>query len=147
MNYQNYFPNYMQSFQAPQASTQPQPQASPQAQAQSAFISVKNIDEAMNWPIAPGCSLTFKDESAPYIYVKTSGLSQFEPPAFEKYRITKEEDPKPDDLRAEFSGLEAQIEEVKDAYRLLKSELDEMKNWMRQPFLSSEQKERATYGQ
>lgn len=139
MNYQGFYPNYMQNYQTPQTmQTVQQPQSQVQ---QSAFISVKNIDEAYNWPVGPGNSLTFKDENAPYIYVKTMGFSQFEAPTFEKYKITKEEDPKVDNVRTEFSNsisnLETQLEEVKDAYRLLKHEIDEMKNWMRQPFLNS----------
>ena len=35
----------------------------------------------------------FKDESSPFIYVKTKGFSQLEEPIFEKYRLVKEEQP------------------------------------------------------
>lgn len=140
MNYQNYYPNYLQNYQTSYQA--PQAQASPQAtQEQSAFISVQDEQQARNWPIAPGASLTFKNEKEPYIYTKTAGLSQFEQPVFEKYRITKEEDPKVDDVKAELtssiSDINSQIEEIKDAYRLLKSEIDDMKSWMRQPFMST----------
>lgn len=78
---------------------QPQPMQSQQIQQQiqqmpiqnSGFISVPNIDTARNWPVAPGNSVTFKDESAPYIYTKTMGYNQLEAPRFEKYRLVKEE--------------------------------------------------------
>ncbi len=98
---------------------------------------MQDEQQARNWPIAPGASLTFKNEKELYIYTKTAGLSQFEQPVFEKYRITKEEDPKVDDVKAEVDNINFQIEEIKDAYRLLKNEIDDMKSWMRQPFMSN----------
>ena len=53
---------------------------------QPMMIPVRSEIEAQNYPIAPGVSLVFKDENAPYIYVKTMGLSQFDRPTFERYR-------------------------------------------------------------
>lgn len=55
------------------------------------FVSVRSIEEAFNYPVAPGNSVTFKDENAPYVYTKTKGFSQLEEPVFEKYRLVKEE--------------------------------------------------------
>lgn len=64
----------------------------PQVQAPTnGLISVRNEMEARNYPIAPGNSLTFKDETAPYIYTKTMGFSQLDRPTFERWRLTKEE--------------------------------------------------------
>lgn len=79
---------------AQQAATiqqQPTPPAQPQIQ-NGGFISVANIEIARNWPIAPGNSVTFKDENAPYVYTKTMGFSQLDRPMFEVYRLVKEED-------------------------------------------------------
>ena len=59
---------------------------------QTGLVSVPNIEAARNYPVAPGNSVTFKDENAPYIYTKTQGFSQLDHPVFEKYRLTKEED-------------------------------------------------------
>ena len=56
--------------------------------------------EARNYPVAYGASVTFKDETAPYIYTKTMGFSQLDTPRFEKFRIVKEE------------ALEPQVENV-----------------------------------
>ena len=50
------------------------------------------IEEARNYPVAPGNSVTFKDETSPYVYTKTQGFSQLDRPVFEKYRLVKEED-------------------------------------------------------
>ena len=59
-------------------------------QYQNGFISVRSEEEARNYPIAPGNSMTFKNESAPYIYTKTMGFSQLDRPTFDKYRLVKE---------------------------------------------------------
>lgn len=55
------------------------------------FVMVKDINEAMNYPVAPGNSVTFKNENQPYIYTKTLGFSQLDNPIFEKFRLVKEE--------------------------------------------------------
>lgn len=56
------------------------------------LVSVRGIEEARNYPVAPGNSVTFKDETSPYVYTKTQGFSQLDRPVFEKYRLVKEED-------------------------------------------------------
>lgn len=92
-------PNYNYQQQAyPQAQMQMAAQNQQQAQMQQpqiqngGFIQVHNEDEARNYPIAPGNSVTFKDENAPYVYTKTMGFSQLDRPIFEKYRLVKEDD-------------------------------------------------------
>lgn len=35
---------------------------------QNGIITVRSIDEARMYPVAPGNSITFRDENAPYIY-------------------------------------------------------------------------------
>lgn len=79
--------NYGQMQQAqPQQNTQVQPVQN------GGFIPAPNEMYARNYPVAPGNSVTFKDESAPYVYTKTMGYNQLETPRFEKYRLVKEED-------------------------------------------------------
>ena len=92
--YQGYYPQFQNGFnqgigQPIQQIQQPQ---QPQIQ-NGGLVSVRNIQEALNYPIAPGNSVMFKDESSPFIYVKTKGFSQLEEPIFEKYRLVKEEQP------------------------------------------------------
>ena len=55
------------------------------------FIAVRIEAEARNYPIAPGNSITFKDETAPFVYTKTMGVSALDQPRFDKYRLIKEE--------------------------------------------------------
>ena len=56
------------------------------------LVSIPNEDEARKYPVAPGNSVTFKDENAPYVYTKTMGFSQLDRPLFEKFRLVKEDD-------------------------------------------------------
>ena len=65
----------------------------PQQQMQSGFVSVRSIEEAYNWPVAPGNSITFKDENSPFVYTKTKGFSPLEQPVFERYKLVKVENP------------------------------------------------------
>lgn len=60
---------------------QPMQQAAPQIQS-GGFMSVRSIDEAYNWPLAPGVSMTFKVENAPVVCTKTRGFSPLEEPVF-----------------------------------------------------------------
>lgn len=98
MAYNNYFPATYQPFQYQQYQQYPQYQnfqqmpQQPQQIQNGGFISVHNIQEAINYPVAPGNSVTFKDENSPYIYVKTKGFSQLEEPTFKKFRLIEESD-------------------------------------------------------
>ena len=60
---------------------------------QSGFVLVQSEQEARAYPVAPGNSITFKDESQPYCYVKTMGFNQLDRPTFERYRLVKEDSP------------------------------------------------------
>ena len=60
-----------------------------QNQVNSGFINVRSAQEAYNYPVAPGASVTFKDETAPFIYVKTRGFNQLEEPTFEQFQLVK----------------------------------------------------------
>jgi hypothetical protein len=75
---------------------QPVPQQPVQNQTQQiqngGFVTVRSESEARSYPVAPGMSVTFKHETAPYCYTKTMGFSQFEAPRFEKFRLVKEDE-------------------------------------------------------
>lgn len=90
-NYYN--PYYPQGYYQPQQQQMQTPApTAPQIQ-NGGFVSVRNEAEARNYPVAPGNSITFKDETAPYVYTKTMGFSQLDRPVFDKYRLVKEETP------------------------------------------------------
>lgn len=70
-----YYGGYMQQYQQPQ---------------QASFIRVQNEQQAREWPIAPGGSMTFIDDNAPYCYTKSMGMSQFDVPVFKRFKLTEE---------------------------------------------------------
>lgn len=120
-SYQTYYPQYQQQYI-------PQPQQTIPAQVQNppiqngGFISVRNEAEARNYPIAPGNSITFKDENAPYVYVKTMGFSQLDRPNFEKFRLVKEQEPSQIDDTTVFNS-----EMVSSSMYAEKGELEQIK--------------------
>lgn len=93
--YQQYGQN-MQQQQPQMMPQQPVQQMQNMQQAQNGgFVSVRSEAEARNYPVAYGNSVTFKDETAPYIYSKTMGYSQLDRPVFEKYKLVKEDTQEP----------------------------------------------------
>ena len=82
-----------------------------QMQQSNGFVSVRSEQEARSYPVAYGNSVTFKDETAPYVYTKTMGFSQLDRPVFEKYKLVKEESfeevPEKDNLKV--TDLQEQI--------------------------------------
>lgn len=130
-------PMYPQPMYSPyQGAYQPQPQPQqtmPQPVQQTiqsgGFIPVQSIEEARNYPVAPGNSVTFKDENAPRVYTKTMGFSQLDRPIFEIYKLVKEVepmqvvpvdiqpvgDPAPGDsmIREELASIRRDIDEMK----------------------------------
>lgn len=81
-----------QNQQMQQAQQQGQQMQQPTIQ-QSGFVLVQSEQEARAYPVAPGNSITFKDESGPFCYVKTMGFNQLDRPTFERYRLVKEDGP------------------------------------------------------
>ena len=75
------------------------------------LISIGSEDEARAYPIAPGNSITFKDENQPYVYVKTMGFNQMEQPTFKKYKLVEEKAPQTPEYvtRQEFEKLKKMI--------------------------------------
>lgn len=146
--YQN--PYYQNPYQQQSFQQQPQAQGVQQQAVQQnvqpvqpqiqngGFISVPNIETARNWPIAPGNSVTFKDESAPYIYTKTMGYNQLDTPRFERFKLVKEEDAPQmavnaptsasNDNAVDLSGyaLKTELEPLQDEIEGLKKRIEEL---------------------
>lgn len=131
--YNPYQPYYQQSLQSTQSLQQPQ-------QIQSGgFISVRSEIEARNYPVAPGNSVTFIDENAPYCYTKTMGFSQFDRPRFEKFKLVKEETQEQvneqapsvqyalktdlDDLKGDITAFKVEIEAIYDKINKMSGEI------------------------
>lgn len=123
--------NYNPYYQMMQQSQNAQPMVNtPQIQ-NGGLVSVRNITEAQNYPVAPGNSVTFKDENAPYVYTKTMGFSQLDRPIFEVFRLVKEEvaqqiqSKQLPDFRQEIDDLKAEIERIKKIIEVEEVEADE----------------------
>lgn len=118
----NYYPqNYVQNYQQPQMPTQTQGQL-------NGLVPVPSEMVARNYPVAYGQSVSFRDENEPYLYTKTMGFSQLEPPKFEKYRLVKEEpethvseskkeepnNDANDEIKAEIEAIKRDIEDIRE---------------------------------
>lgn len=127
--YPNYNQIYLQQMQNLQQSQQQM--QTPQIQ-NGGFVIVKDVNEAMNYPIAPGNSVTFKNESQPYIYTKTLGFSQLDQPIFEVFKLVKEEkewqnnEVQPNETPIEYLSI-SQGDEIKTEMSKLKDELTKLK--------------------
>lgn len=139
-NYGRWFPDYpgQQMYNDPaymrmmrqqqQAMNTQQPQSQQMQQPtiqQSGFVLVPSEQEARNYPVAPGNSITFKDERAPYCYVKTMGFNQLDPPTFERYRLVKEEAPV---MAQNTSTAQDSADSNKHTSYALKSDLDAIRD-------------------
>lgn len=120
----NYMYQGYQPYQTMQGNGYPQ-----QVQHSAGLVSVRGINEARTYPVAPGNSVTFKDETAPYVYTKTMGFSQLDRPTFEVFRLVKEdlnEEPElkhESSLRKEVDALKAEVARIKSL--LNKEDADE----------------------
>lgn len=68
------------------------PQMQPQTQS-NAIIHVPSEDVARRWDVAPNSSVTFIDDSKPYCYTKSMGMSMLEAPVFKRFRLVEEAEP------------------------------------------------------
>lgn len=80
------------------------------------IVPVQSEQDVARYPVAPGNSITFRIEGTPYIYTKTMGVSQFEQPVIEKYRLVKEtvEPPKQEEY-----ATKAELDELRETLKKL----------------------------
>ena len=140
MNYPNgiypqVYPQFPQQFPQFQQYSNQQPQQNQQTQQtqnaplfQSGLVSIPNEAEARNYPVGYGQSVSFRDENAPYLYTKTMGFSQLEPPKFEKYRIVKEEGSAPQEEASKEEAMDLSIYAEKSEIEALRGEIKGLKD-------------------
>lgn len=114
MNYYNYYPTQPNAF----------PTNMNVGTTQNGFVSVRNEQEARNYPIAPGNSITFKDETSPYVYTKTMGFSQLDRPTFERYKLVKEDVEETAEHCVNCSELKTDIEKLWGAIDEIKATIE-----------------------
>lgn len=133
MAYNNYYQNpYYSPYQQSQPSFQQQlgfQQSQPniqQPQIQNGgLVSVRSAQEAFYYPVALGNSVTFKDETAPYIYVKTRGFSQLEEPIFEQFKKVGSTENQTNNEKSDITNNAEYVS--KSEFEALKNELDFLK--------------------
>lgn len=128
MAYNNLFPTNYQQMYYPQQYQQPiQPMTQPVQQVQQQVqnggtVNVQSEQEARDYLVANGTSVTFIDTNNKKIYIKTRGFSQFDSPTFEKYKLVKDEDVEQpiQQSNVEYANktdiekVEAEIEKIKE---------------------------------
>lgn len=62
------------------------PYYSQNQQPQVSYMSTRGKDAVISFPIAPGNTIIFKDETAPYVYIKAMGYSSLDSPTLEVYK-------------------------------------------------------------
>lgn len=90
------------------------------------LIPTRGIEPVMSYPIVPGQTLHFIDETGPHIYVKTAGYPPFGQVTVDTYLLTKEGDvpgtqqavpetqqASPASTDEQIAGLWAAIEEIR----------------------------------
>lgn len=87
-------------------------------QPQVSFMSTRGSEMVVNYPIGPGNTIIFKDEAAPYIYVKTMGYSPVDKPIIEVYKRedpTTQEEPDPTlaKIQEDIRGIIEDIDGIK----------------------------------
>lgn len=131
--YPSYYPQMQNMYAAQQ-----QQQSGPQQIRSGGIVSVASEDEARRYPVAPGYTVTMRDETGPYLYEKTMGYSQLDQPVFRKARIVFEDDaqntqkkpeepPAPKVVYAELKQLEALRDAVAIEFKKIRDLFDSMK--------------------
>ena len=87
---------------------------------QQGFVHIPSENDARNYPVAPGNSVTFINDNAPYCYTKTMGFSQFDAPVFRKFKIIEETASEPQKCPSE----SVSNEQPSNALKELKSEIE-----------------------
>ena len=109
-----------------------------QQQSQNYYIGIGSEAEARNYPVAYGNSVTFKDENAPYIYIKTMGLSQFDSPTFERFRLVKEDGESTQEGASKSTYNDSVIDEIKSDISGILDEIESIKKKLKTPVRKKE---------
>lgn len=129
-----YYPQIPQQLQNMYGTAQQQP--APQQIRSGGIVSVANEDEARRYPVAPGYTVTMRDENGPYLYEKTMGYSQLDQPIFRKARIVfeddaiKQENPEKPEEPAEPPKIYAELKQLEALRDAVAVEFKKMRDWI-----------------
>ena len=126
----SYYPQMQNMYSAAQQ------QQAPQQIRSGGIVSVANEDEARRYPVAPGYTVTMRDETGPYLYEKTMGYSQLDQPVFRKARIVfeddaiKQEKPEKPEEPAEPPKVYAELKQLEALRDAVAIEFKKMRDWI-----------------
>ena len=127
-------PTYYPQMQNMYGTAQQQP--APQQIRSGGIVSVANEDEARRYPVAPGYTVTMRDENGPYLYEKTMGYSQLDQPIFRKARIVfeddaiKQENPEKPEEPVEPPKVYAELKQLEALRDAVAIEFKKMRDWI-----------------
>ena len=127
-----YYPQYFQPMQ----------QMQPQQPTSSGLVPVPSEAFARSYPVRFGESVSFRDENLPFLYTKTMGFSQLEPPKFEKYRLVKEEPESSQNETEVVKPIDTAYEELKSRLEALRDDVEGLKNKVYAPTISVSKKKK-----
>lgn len=90
-----YFNNFGYNFSQPQ---QNQP-------LNNGVVHVQSEEEARQYPVAPGYSVTFKDDANGLYYTKTMGINQFDAPQFKRFKLIEIEETPANERKGPSEGI------------------------------------------
>lgn len=130
-----------QPYQPPVMAPQPTTQSAAQPPVQNGgFVQVRSFEEVRNWPMAPGNTVTFIDESRTHMYTKTASYNQLEAPIITSYMIVRENENKgsqnesgdqdgieiPYAMKEDVVALAGVVRGVNETVMTMKDKMDEM---------------------
>lgn len=104
------------------------------------FVQVRSFEEVRGWPIAPGNTVTFIDETRTHMYTKTAGYNQLEAPVITSYLIVREGDNNPAQsasdektgadipyaLKDDVAALAGVVRDVNDTVTTMKDDMEKI---------------------
>ena len=112
------YPFYQQPMPVYQTMPPQQPIQTQVSNSGNGIVHVQSEEEMKIYPVAPGNTIIFKNDNAPYIYTKSMDSSQLGQPIFEKFRLVKEDEVqeevvKQPDIKDDIVSLKSDIEFIK----------------------------------
>ena len=104
----NYMPQY-QNYQAQQR----QEQLDQLYSRPYNYNFVRDVNEARNWPTAPGNHLVFEDQNGLYFYTKSLGFAPNERPVFVVYKREDYVEPASNQEQVEQNSFQTEIDNLK----------------------------------
>lgn len=118
-----YYPQYQQQMTAP-----PVQSVQPQQVQNGGYVTVQNEQEAKDYLVANGTSVTFIDTNNRKLYIKTKGFSSLDQPIFKRYSLVEDDDNGDQTIADTLADLpdKEEIEKIKADIKTLKAKVSKL---------------------